>query len=256
MLCPRGMYMAAVIGVSFLVNWLMLAGTRSMTGCGVGVRTVAGALTAAVFAGLCMVPGFGFLRSGIWRLGCFLAVTAVSFGTDRMAWQQGGIFVILSMAVEGAASQIGRGESWVLLASAGVIWLVSRYTFRRKRIIQVEIMGLWGKVHLNALWDTGNCLRDPVTGEAVLVVSASAASSLMGLSRQELMHPMETVAAGKYAGLRLIPYRSVGTGEGMLLAKKFTKVKMDGAERSVLTAFAPNGLEEEGYQALAGGTCI
>lgn len=248
--------MIGVIFLTFLVNGLLILGTKQLAGGRGDMRVLAGAGAAALFAGWCLVPGFGFLGRAFWRVVCFLTVSVLSFGEEREGWRQGGIFMLLCMALEGAASAIGNGKGIALLASAAGIWLVSRYAFCRKRVARVEITGPAGVLRLTALRDTGNGLRDPLTGEGVLVVSASAAGTLTGLTADQLRHPLETVAAGCIAGLRLLPYCSVGMPGGMLLAKRYTKVKIDGAERSMLVAFAPSGLEEEGYQALAGGTCI
>ena len=80
-------------------------------------------------------------------------------------------------------------------------------------------------VPLTALLDTGNTLKDPLTGDSVLVVDGSIAAQLLpdaGLSTASLADP-----AGLFASLseqypfcrfRLIPYRAVGTVSGLLLA--------------------------------------
>ena len=97
-------------------------------------------------------------------------------------------------------------------------------------------------------------LRDPVTGQSVLIVDATAAWRLLGLTRQQLMTPVETVAAGKFPGLRLIPYRTVGQTGGLLAALRMENVKIDQWQGSALVAFAPVGLDaENGYRALTGG---
>ena len=51
-------------------------------------------------------------------------------------------------------------------------------------------------VSLMALVDTGNTLRDPVTGQSVLVADALCARTLLGLTVEQLRHPAETVASG------------------------------------------------------------
>jgi len=102
------------------------------------------------------------------------------------------------------------------------------------------------------LEDTGNCLRDPVTGASVLVVGAQAARLLTGLTQQQLRSPLTTL--GTIPGLRLIPYRTVGTGAGLLLAMRFQNVRIGSWQGSTLVAFAPEGLEMgHPYQALTGG---
>ncbi len=74
------------------------------------------------------------------------------------------------------------------------------------------------QMQLIALRDTGNTLRDPLTGEQVLVAGADVGEKLLGLTAQQLRNPVETVAQSTLRGLRLIPYRGVGQPGGMLLA--------------------------------------
>ena len=107
---------------------------------------------------------------------------------------------------------------------------------------------------LVALRDTGNTLTDPISGQSVLVVGSEIAWELLGITRQQLHSPLETMASGKIPGLRLIPYRSVGCSAGMLLAAAMDEVIVDGQPSGALVAFAPQTIgKTETYQALAGG---
>ena len=117
-----------------------------------------------------------------------------------------------------------------------------------QKMVSVELDGL----HFSALLDTGNSLKDPLTGRSVLVVGAEIGESLTGLSREQFSRPVESVDA--LPGLRLIPYQAVGTNNGFLLAKKFSDVKIGSKQGSALVAFAPQRLSVDGeYQALTGG---
>ena len=105
-----------------------------------------------------------------------------------------------------------------------------------------------------ALRDTGNSLRDPITGEPVLVVAGEIGEALTGLTRKQLSSPLETMAARPLPGLRLIPYHAVGSSGGMLLAMRFPGAVVGKKEQTVLAAFAAEGLNYTGmYQALTGG---
>ena len=80
------------------------------------------------------------------------------------------------------------------------------------------------------------------------------AEKLTGLSRDQLAHPVETLAQSPIPGLRLIPYRAVGQPGAMLLAMRCKKVKIGSWEGSLLVAFAPEPLGSGGtYQLLMGG---
>ena len=103
-----------------------------------------------------------------------------------------------------------------------------------------------------ALRDTGNSLRDPITGESVLIIGPEAARQLTGLSSAQLRDPVSAI--GSLPGLRLLPYRAVGKEGGMLLALRLQKVMIGSWQGTKTVAFAPEGLGENSeYQALTGG---
>ena len=107
---------------------------------------------------------------------------------------------------------------------------------------------------LLALRDTGNTLRDPITGKQVMVINLEAASKLTGLTRQQLQAPLETIAKRPIAGLRLIPFHTIGQGSGMMLAMAFEDVIVNGRKERSVVAFAPENFGEKGvWQALVGG---
>ena len=107
---------------------------------------------------------------------------------------------------------------------------------------------------LVALRDTGNNLRDPVTGESVLVAGADVAEKLLGLSAYQLSHPVETLAYGILPGMRLIPYHAVGQPGGIMVAVRFRGAKIGNTYSDPLVAFAPEVLARgEVYQMLTGG---
>ena len=100
--------------------------------------------------------------------------------------------------------------------------------------------------------DTGHSLRDPVTGSQVLIVGADVAQTLTGLSPQQLADPVRCM--GKLPGLRLIPYKTVGKSQGMLLAMQMPNGKIGNRTGNILVAFSPQVLDESGkFQALIGG---
>ena len=112
----------------------------------------------------------------------------------------------------------------------------------------------WGDREMNilALKDTGNTLRDPLTGEQVLVAGADVGKELLGLTPHQLQNPVETV--GRIPGLRLIPYHAVGQPGSMLLALRIQNAQIGNRKAQPLVAFAPQVLARgELYQMLTGG---
>ena len=97
-------------------------------------------------------------------------------------------------------------------------------------------------------------LQDPVTGQSVLIVNGQIAEMLLGLNRSQLCAPVETVASGVIPGLRLVPYRSVGQANGMMVALKMQDVVIGKWKGSRLVAFAPEEIGKgQVYRMLTGG---
>ena len=145
----------------------------------------------------------------------------------------------------------------IMLALAGLLWLLCRVGFGGQQGMQeyvpVELTWQGKTLRLLALRDTGNTLRDPLTGESVLICGADVGEQLLGLPRTAFLDPTGTLAAGILPGARLIPYRSVGQPAGLLLALRMKDVKVGAQIISPLVAFAPQEIGGSCYQMLTGG---
>ena len=248
---PRGenrlnkIYMVAAL--NFCVNALLLAGTGSLAGKELRAwRVLLASALGAVYAALCMHPVHRQLSRLPLRLLSLLAMALLSYGGDI---RTGGVFVLLTMALNDAVAAAGRGGIWQLPACLLGVQLLGFLAFGSgRRLVPVQI----GALRLKALCDTGNELRDPITGEGVLVIGSGEAGQLTGLTERQLEHPLETMESRPLPGLRLVPYQAVGAKNGLLLAMRFPDVRIGGRSRTALVAFAPQSFGSE-YQALAGG---
>lgn len=249
-------YLDIIILLNFLVDWLLLMGASRLCGYPLSPgRMALGGVLGGLYGGACLLPGFGFLGSTLWRtvMLCLIAVTA--YGFQKSTVTKGALFLLLSMALGGVVQGMEK-DLLSLVGGAGVLCLLCilgfRGRFTGRQYLPVELS--YGDCHLRltALQDTGNTLRDPVTGASVLVVDGETAGKLTGLRKEQLQNPLENM--GALPGLRLIPYRAVGTEKGMLLALKLKNVKIGSWQGSHLVAFAPESFGVSGeYQALTGG---
>ena len=252
-------YLDLVVLLNFIVDFLLLIGTNRLCGFPAKPGRAAGAAAlGGIYAGACMLPGFRFLGNTLWRLVSLGVMAVIAFGWNRSAIRRGVLFVFLSMALGGIALGLGGGGFGVLVASAAGVCLMCLIGFRGRaggrEYVTVKLTYDGKMRSLTALRDTGNTLKDPITGESVLVVGAEIAEDLLGLTGAELLAPIETVGNGRIPGLRLIPYRAVGQPGGMLLAVRMDEVVIGKQKCSGLVAFAPQNLGRgEEYQALAGG---
>ncbi len=218
------------------------------------LRAVVGAAVGGIYAAACMVPRLWFLRGGLWYGVSMVLICLSCYGLEKAACYPSLLFCLLRLSLDGLGLDSGTLPS---LFWAAVLAGVCLYGFRRgkahRRLVPVELY--WGEksAKLQGLYDTGNSLRDPITGRQVLVVGADVADRLTGLTPGQLARPVETV--GAIPGLRLIPYKTVSQSGGLLLAMQLKNTRIGKWKGSTLVAFAPQILDEAGeYQALVGGT--
>lgn len=252
-------YLDLVMGLNFIVDFLLILGTNGLCGFPQSTaRAAAAATLGGIYGGVCFLPEFRFLGNGIWRLIFLFLIAVIAFGWNQSAVRRGGVFVLLTMALGGIALGIGKGGVISLIGAAAGICLLCVIGFRdgigMRKYSQVILTHGGRKKVLTALHDSGNLLRDPITGEPVLVVGSQIAKEFLNLTQEQLRSPVETMGNLRMLGLRLIPYRAVGQSGGMLLAMKMDEVTIGGRKRNTLVAFAPNRIGEEGFQALTGGS--
>lgn len=253
-------YLDLAVLLNFVVDLLLILGTNRITGDEPGLgRAAAGAFLGAVYAAASLLPGFRFLGNLLWKCVSLCMICFCAFGLGKRMLRRGAIFVFLSMALGGIAQAMGRGGIGALMAAAAGVLGLCVLGFREntaQTIVPVELGYGEKHIRIKGLRDTGNGLRDPVTGQQVLVAGAEVAKELLGLSLLELYHPIETIASAKIRGLRLIPYKAVGTSGGMLLGIRLAHVRVGKHQSSAIVAFTPEGMDRNnGYQILTGG-CI
>lgn len=251
-------YLDLAVLLNVLVDLLLLLGTNRLAGRPPGwKRSVPAAVLGGIYGGMCLLPGLAFLGKLHWRLVFLGLMGTIAFGIGRQAWIRCGLFTLLSMSLAGIALAVGVGGFWMPVLSAGAMWLLCRVCFRTaaaREYVPLEIVFRGRKVRLTALRDTGNTLRDPVTGEQVLVIGPEAAAQLTGLTQSQLRAPLDTMTLGVLPGLRLIPYRAVGQPGGMMLGMRFREVTLGGSRGAAVVAFASEQIGgKDGYEALTGG---
>lgn len=242
-----------IVGIiHMVVHALLILGTNRVTGGCLNYAAVAGAaVLGGIYSMACLIPGFYFLGNGVWRLVSLAVMAYIAFsGPGRQ--RRSAVFILASLAVS-AVTLGNRGISGLLLAFIAVIGICLLGIRDQGLSDFVPVVLRYGekRVSLTALRDTGNTLRDPVSGQSVLVVDAAAVASLTGLSVQQLCSPRESL--GRLPGSRLIPFHTVAGPGGMMLAARFSDVSVGSWRGSCLVAFAPEGFGNGKFQALVGG---
>lgn len=242
------------------------------------------ALLAALFGGLFALAQLAPvpLLHTAWCKGLsFLIMAALAFGIKRRALRPTALTLLCSSALAGVflilvrvfsvPMMILRGTVYypvtakVLILVSGLCYLLCAACFAGAlrhsagEVVPLRL-ALDGRImEVPSLYDTGNGLRDPMSGKGVVVLSPACFAELVGLPSAVI--PDDPIGALSVlsahlpeSAARLVPYRAVGA-KGLLpavgctaqLGKKRKPVK-------VLAARSPTPMAEGGYEALIGGT--
>ena len=136
-------------------------------------------------------------------------------------------------------ADISVGKSSIyLLPLASVICSVFLHFLRRvryKRVVRVHIEIGSDTVDTGGVVDSGNFLRDPISGDGVVIVKRDFFSD--GLGSIDVFDLSEANGAGVNGKIRLIPVSGVG-GSSLLVAVRPNKIKIDGREVRCLVALS------------------
>lgn len=245
-------------GFHFVVSFILLMAVDRLSGfCSCLWKKLLFASVSALYGSLCVLPEWSVLAQPLvrWSLLAFMGLL-IYWGSGKMLSRLA-ILLLLNFGVDGFQRIASQQELFSFAAAGVAIAFICVFSFHdaaSQRYLSADLYFEGNYVSVTALVDTGNTLRDPVSGEPVLIISPKAAFRLTGLTHQQLNDPLKTLEQAPIPGLRLIPYHSIGQDHGMLLALRLSRCKIAGKEKAILVAFAPTGLgKESSFQALAGG---
>lgn len=279
-------YVDLLFALNMTVNYLLLRGSAALSGCPAGVwRLLAAAGLGGLYAVVCVVPGLHMLQGALWQGLCAGLMLLIAFGFRKNTVKQGLFFFALSFAFGGAVLLLvqlvepdclilgGRAYYAVsmpaMLLLAGVCYGLSAVvlkgcgTHTGGDIVPVTLLLEERVLHVKALRDTGNTLRDPVSGQAVMIVEGERLLTLFpksGISSERLQEPVAVMEELSYlypkCRFRLISYRAVGVESGLLLAVR-CRGKIGKKAQPMLAAFSPAKLScDETFNALWGGAVL
>lgn len=261
-------YIDRLFILNFICDYLILLGSARV--CGVLLRRVryaVAALFGAVYAVASVLPGFAFLTLLPIKLASGVLMALIAFAKEPKFWRCAAVFFAVSAVFGGtlwALSVQGGGmgnavylpvSMPVLVLSFGIIYAALSLVFRRTakstgKAVHTVVIGFLGhSVTLRALYDSGNCLYDPMTGSQVLIAGAKQLAPLLGEGSENLS-PTELITL--YAGkMRLIPYSAVGTQSGLLPAFRPDSLTVDGKKREdILVGVSPTAVSGDGFDCI------
>ena len=240
--------MVVVMLMVMMVDLLLLYATAGLMDSRTSLwRFLAAAMVGGALAGISLLKDYSFLGS-FWGQLCVIALTGMlALGFSKEGLKHLLLFALLRLSVGGIA---GKERILPMLLGAAGIGFSCFCLSKKSKFIPVELCYGGQTYRITALYDTGNALRDPITGKSVLIVDANIAHSLTGLDADALRDPVASIV--RFPGLRLIPYQSVGNS-GFLLALQIPDAKVGNQKENVIVALSPHLLSHH-YQALTGGT--
>lgn len=272
-------YVDLLFGLNTFLNYLLLRGAAAMGG--VGKRTgrlVGAAAVGGLYAVLTLLPGLAVLAALPGQAAAAAAMVVLAFGWRKSSVKQGLYFLALSFALSGVVLlavellepdlKLLGGRAYYAVSTPALLLLAALSYGLAALVLQgvgrhtggdlTDLTLTLGErtVTLRALRDTGNTLRDPLTGEGVVVAGRDALAALLPGSKVtegELRDPAVLLPrlAKQFpsARLRLVPFHAVGVEAGLLLA-----LRCRAGKRPVLVAFSPTAVGGQGsYNALLGG---
>jgi stage II sporulation protein GA (sporulation sigma-E factor processing peptidase) len=275
-------YLDGVVLLNGILDYLLLMVCGRVTGSVLRRRRILlAALGGGVYAAMSLVPGMIFLGKLLWQMVFGALLCLCAFGPSRCLVRQtvvlyllaaafSGVVLVLTEVMEAPAALLGRRVYYpvtfgVLVLTGGgafgvMQWCLGRLQLRGGDVAEVTVTLAGREVRFTALRDTGNTLRDPISGCPVLVADPEILRRLgLRLTDRELQFPAAALERleREHPALRprLIPYKALGRDQGMLLALRPEQVTVAGKRETLLLGCAPNPVSDGGgYQALLGGS--
>ena len=243
-------------------------------------RLAAGAIIGGLYAILSVAPWCAVFQKPIFIPVTAVFMTASAFGFRKMlrpliavfaaSAMLGGAIYFVSGFLDVSMLFSDSATMRVFLISLGICWGGFTFVFRRcgrtkngSGVLLTEVCLRGKTVNFSSLVDTGNSLRDPLTGSRVLVCELNVLMPLFTEGERHVLleygdNPMAIPEeAAKLTGknmFRLVPYRAVGVKGGFLAAFKPDRLCYDGKEvQNPLVAVTLSTVSDGGsYSALAG----
>ncbi len=281
----RGMRMTVYADIAFSLNMVidylvLLAGAKLGGGLIRKKRLLTAAIFGGIYAAAALFPKLSLLKEPAMRGVCFALMFLIAFGLDDRLLRKVICVLAVSFCFAGfvlcAVHLFGTGllimpggvyypvslSSLLLLASLGylIVSLISKGIAKRldRKIVQMKLCCEGREVAVRALCDTGNTLVDPVSGRSVIVADTTAAEKLFpfALGREDLSDPVRFLEKLRKecpdSAPRLISYRAVGVGNGLLPALRLKSV-CNGVCEDRLVAFSSTPVSDGSFDALIGG---
>lgn len=266
-------YLDGIFLLNALLDYLVLLLTASLSGGRLRrLRFTLCAVLGGLYGTACVLPGGSWLGSGCGRLGFGVLLCVLAFGRHGLL-RRISLFAAVAAGLAGltlglalllaqtpALTQgLRRIHGRELLAAAVLGRLLLGGVLRggarhgRGELCRLSLRRGERRTSVTLLYDTGNTLCDPVSGRAVPVVYWRAIAELWTKEERAVLGDLRQPEASlcRLAELgthcRLLPYRSVGVAEGLLLLLRLDEVQGAGKQYGAMwVALSPTPVSDGG----------
>lgn len=280
-------YVDSVFVLNAVMDYLLLLCTARLAGVPLRRgRYLLGALAGGAYAVAVFLPGLEALSAAPVKGAVGVLLAVVAFGGEEKLMRLTLLLLAVSCGLAGCVLGLGllagggvpmvngilytdvNAKTLLLASTAAYLVLTLVFHAAAKHGLTGELtevrVCLGGRVvQLTALLDTGSSLRDPVSGEAVLVVARGGLDAVLPVPVRRLLGenglylPADLLEPLRQAApeLRfyLLPYRSVGQASGLLLAVRSEWTEIEGERHPGMPVALAPGTLGAGYHALWGG---
>jgi len=248
-------YIDELFILNAVINFILLFATkRIIRSNSSNPRLFFGSVIGAIYAVFMFLPNVEFIYSFIGKLIFSLILVAITYNikTLKKYTRAVGVFYMVSFVFGGSAYAIlsltsGNAKihmtlkilvTSTVIAYIFITFLTSYYkrlAIRETKFINLSVYIDEKKAIINCLIDTGNSLYDPLSDLPVIVVELESICDLLpnelcDVFRQRL--PLESISEklGKCdfkKRLRLIPFRSLGSNNGIIIGFMPDKVTIN-----------------------------
>ena len=193
------------------------------------------------------------------KAAALLGMLLIAYGGEKRLWRLLLSFLCMCAVFSGVTLAVtlaaGKNSARALLfslgVSLGVCSLPFRFAGRRGGTAELTLRGDGGTVTIPALLDTGNELREPISGRPVILASEDALLPLFPAETRRILADTALLSAPERLtrlgrGFRLLPVETA-VGTGLTLAFRVSSVAVDGRERGGgWAAFSPQPIRTSG----------
>ena len=234
------------------------------------VKLLIASMLGAIYALISYFPEYNYLYSFLMKIlfSIFIVIIAYTPAYFHLLLKLTGIFYIVSFIFGGAAfgffyfvnglDLTRNGISFIedfpikiLFAAVVAAYFTVRFSWdyiqhrikRERLILTVEMYFDKKHLSLDALVDTGNSLKDPITNAPVIITEYEMVKELLPDDIQKIFEQCgendlnaiaEIMTISKWAArFRLIPYKSLGRENGMLVGFKPDIVTILDSDRKI-----------------------